>query len=219
MPEPAGRVGARSTSVPSRTEIEQRILNAAKPLFAKQGYRGTSLDAIAAAAGLSKQNLLYYFPRKERLYRELLNSVLDVWLAHMEALSQRQDDPADALRDYISRKLRFSFEHPDDSRLYANELIAGAPHFADEIERRVVPALHADAAQFRRWAEQGRCRPVDARHLMIVLWAATQAYADFAAQVCLVLGKAQLEAEDFAAAEVQLVDLVLRAILLPAAHA
>ena len=219
MPEPRDRAGARSAPAPQRSDIEQRILRAAKPLFAKQGYRGTSIDAIAASAGLSKQNLLYYFPRKALLYRAVLGGVLDVWLSHMDALSRREDDPAAALREYIAGKLRFSFEHPDDSRLYANEVIAGAPHFADEIERRVIPALQADAAQFRRWADKGWCRPVDARHLMVVLWAATQAYADFAAQVCLVLGKAQLDRDDRAAAETQLVDLVLHALLLPHAPA
>jgi TetR/AcrR family transcriptional regulator len=217
MPEPRDRAGARSTPAPQRTEIEQRILRAAKPLFAQQGYRGVSIDRIAAAAGLSKQNLLYYYPRKELLYRAVLGGVLDVWLSYMDALSQREDDPAAALREYISGKLRFSFEHPDDSRIYANEVIAGAPHFADEIERRVIPALQADAAQFRRWADKGWCRPVDARHLMVVLWAATQAYADFATQVCLVLGKPRLEREDMATAEAQLVDMVLRSMLLPGA--
>ena len=145
----------------------------------------------------------------------MLGGVLDVWLSYMDALSQREDDPDAALREYISGKLRFSFEHPDDSRIYANEVIAGAPHFADEIERRVIPALQADAAQFRRWADKGWCRPVDARHLMVVLWAATQAYADFATQICLVLGKPKLEREDMAIAEAQLVDMVLRSMLLP----
>jgi TetR/AcrR family transcriptional regulator len=118
---------------------------------------------------------------------------------------------------YIAGKLRFSFEHPDDSRIYASEVIAGAPLFADEIQRRVIPALQADVATFGRWADKGWCRPVDARHLMVVLWAATQAYADFAAQICLILGKRELEREDLAVAEAQLVDMVLRSILLPGA--
>lgn len=202
----------------ARAEIEQRIVDAAKPLFARHGYDGTSIDRIAADAGLSKQNLLYYFPRKQALYRAVLGRVLDVWLSYMDAMSQREDDPEAALREYIAGKLRFSFEHPDDSRIYASEVIAGAPHFADEIERRVLPALQADADVFRRWAKKGWCRPVDARHLMVVLWAATQAYADFGTQVCLILGKPRLSKADFALAEAQLVDMVLNSMLLPAAR-
>ena len=92
-------------------------------------------------------------------------------------------------------------------------MISGTPLFAQEIKDRVLPALQADIAVFNRWAELGVCRPVDAAHLMVVLWASTQAYADFASQICLVLGKAELEAQDFAAAEKLLVDMVLRAVL------
>jgi len=196
-----------------RPELAQHILQAAKPLFAQHGYGGVSIDRIADEAGISKQNLLYYFPRKEVLYREVLGDVLDVWLSYMDALSQREDDPEAALREYIAGKLRFSREHPDDSRIYANEVIAGAPHYADEIERRVIPALQADVDVFERWARKGLCRPIDARHLMVVLWSATQAYADFSTQICLVLGKPRLTRKDFVLAETQLVDMVLRAIL------
>ena len=129
---------------------------------------------------------------------------------------QRQDDPEQALREYIAGKLRFSREHPDDSRVYANEVVSGAPIFSAEIAERVIPALQADVAIFNRWAEQGLCRPVDGRHLMILLWASTQVYADWASQISLVLGKKKLGSEDFAAAETLIVDMVLRTVLVKA---
>ena len=197
----------------AREKLEQDILDAAKRLFAQRGYGGVSLDHIAKAVGASKQNLLYYFPSKEELYRRVLHGVLDVWLSYMDALSQRPDDPERAIREYIAGKLRFSREHPDDSRVYANEVVSGAPLFSAEIAERVIPALQADVAIFNRWAEQGLCRPVDGRHLMILLWASTQVYADWASQIGLVLGKSELEAEDFQAAENLIVDMVLRTVL------
>ena len=197
----------------ARERLEQDILTAAKRLFAQRGFGGVSLDHIAREVGASKQNLLYYFPSKEELYRRVLHGVLDVWLSYMEALSQRQDDPEQALREYIAGKLRFSREHPDDSRVYANEVVSGAPIFSAEIAERVIPALQADVAIFNRWAEQGLCRPVDGRHLMILLWASTQVYADWASQISLVLGKKKLGAEDFSAAESLIVDMVLRTVL------
>ncbi len=201
----------------AREKLEQDILAAAKRLFAQRGYGGVSLDHIAKAVGASKQNLLYYFPSKEALYRRVLHGVLDVWLSYMDALSQRPDDPEQALREYIAGKLRFSREHPDDSRVYANEVISGAPLFAAEIAERVIPALQADVAIFNRWAERGLCRKVDGRHLMVLLWASTQVYADWSSQISLVLGKNELEETDFAAAEGLIVDMVLRTVLLPAA--
>ena len=201
----------------AREKLELDILAAAKRLFAQRGYGGVSLDHIAKAVGASKQNLLYYFPSKEALYRRVLHGVLDVWLSYMDTLSQRPDDPEQALRDYIAGKLRFSREHPDDSRVYANEVISGAPIFAAEIAQRVIPALQADVAIFNRWAERGLCRQVDGRHLMVLLWASTQVYADWSSQISLVLGKNELEDADFAAAEALIVEMVLRTVLLPAA--
>ena len=197
----------------ARERLEQDILRAAKKLFAQRGFGGVSLDHIAREVGASKQNLLYYFPSKEELYRRVLHGVLDVWLSYMDAMSQRPDDPERAIREYIAGKLRFSREHPDDSRVYANEVVSGAPLFSEEIAQRVIPALQADVAIFNRWAEQGLCRPVDGRHLMILLWASTQVYADWASQIGLVLGKSELEAEDFQAAENLIVDMVLRTVL------
>lgn len=197
----------------ARERLEQDILGAAKKLFAQRGFGGVSLDHIAREVGASKQNLLYYFPSKEELYRRVLHGVLDVWLSYMDALSQRPDDPERAIREYIAGKLRFSREHPDDSRVYANEVVSGAPLFSAEIAERVIPALQADVAIFNRWAEQGLCRPVDGRHLMILLWASTQVYADWASQIGLVLGKSELDLEDFQAAENLIVDMVLRTVL------
>ncbi len=204
---------ARERRSDTRERLEQEILEAAKRLFAQRGYGGVSLDHIAREVGTAKQNLLYYFSSKESLYRRVLHGVLDVWLSYMAAIAHNADDPEMALRKYIAGKLRFSREHPFDSRVYANEVIAGAPLFAQEIRDRVLPALQADIAVFNRWAELGVCRPVAAAHLMVVLWASTQAYADFASQICLVLGKSELEAPDFDAAEALLVDMVLRTVL------
>ena len=214
MPSPA-----RERRSDTRERLEQEILEAAKRLFAIRGYGGVSLDHIAREVGTAKQNLLYYFASKEALYRRVLHGVLDVWLSYMEAITHHADDPELALRKYIAGKLRFSREHPHDSRVYANEVIAGAPLFAQEIKDRVLPALQADIAVFNRWAEQGVCRPVDAAHLMVVLWASTQAYADFASQICLVLGKPELDESDFDAAEHLLVDMVLRTVLKDSAEA
>ena len=197
----------------SRERLEHDILEAAKRLFAQRGYGGVSLDHIAAEVGTAKQNLLYYFSSKEILYKRVLHSVLDVWLSYMAAIVDHADDPERALRAYVSGKLRFSRDHPHDSRVYANEVISGAPLFAQEIQERVVPALQADIAIFNQWAERGICRAVDARHLMVLLWASTQAYADFASQIALVLGKPALEKEDFDAAEALIVDMVLRTVM------
>ena len=60
-----------------RTRIQEKnssaILEAALDVFSVHGYRGATLDQIAEMAGLSKPNLLYYFPSKEAVHTALLN--------------------------------------------------------------------------------------------------------------------------------------------------
>jgi TetR/AcrR family transcriptional regulator len=214
------RTRARAPSPPElrrRAAMDGEIVAAAEELFARDGFHGVSVAEIAARVGMSKQNLLYYFPTKEALYKRVLDGVLDDWLSRMDAFAAEDHDPESALRAYISAKLRYSRERPSGSRVYANEIIAGAPLYAREIEARVVPALRAQVATLSRWASEGRIEPVDPVHLMFVLWASTQTYADFSRQMELVMGKPALCEEDFRVAEELLTGIVLRAVGIRAA--
>jgi TetR/AcrR family transcriptional regulator len=209
-------VRAAGTSVPrppraARVEKERGILREAESQFARYGFEGASLESIAAALGLSRHNLLYYFPSKEALYRRVLDDVMTQWLAGMGELAVG-DDPERALRRYIAAKLRSSRERPDGSAVFTKEVIAGAPRYADAITGRVAPVLAADVRVFERWARQRRIARLDYRHLMFVIWAVTQAYADLGPQFALLLGKPALGKADFAAAQAVIERLVLRGI-------
>ena len=182
--------------------------------FAQYGFEGASLENIAAALGLSRHNLLYYYPSKEVLYRVVLDEVLREWLERMAGIVSGTD-PQAALREYIAAKLRFSRERPAGSQVFAREVMAGAPRFRDAIEGQVLPALNADVQTFERWAREGRVARLDFRHLMFCLWGSTQSYADLGPQFALLLGKPQLEAGDFTAAE-QLIFAMVWGALAPA---
>lgn len=191
-----------------RLEREQAILREAEAQFARSGFDGTSLESIAAALGLSRHLLLYYFASKEALYRRVIDDVLTLWLEGMGALAEG-DDPAAALKRYIGAKLRSSAERPDGSRVFTQEVMAGAPRYADALVKQVLPALKTDVRTFERWARAGRVRALPFTHLMFVLWAATQAYADLAPQFALLLGKPALDEGDFTAAQEVIQTLVL----------
>ncbi len=182
-----------------RQDKERAILQVAEAQFARHGFEGVSLEGIAAAMGLSRHNLLYYFPSKEALYRRVIDEVMTQWLDGMGALASG-DQPAQALRRYIGAKLRSSAKRPDGSRVFTQEVMAGAPRYADAIVQRVLPLLQADVSLFERWAGEGRIRRLPFAHLLFVLWAATQAYADLAPQFALLLGKPALDDADFDAA-------------------
>jgi TetR/AcrR family transcriptional regulator len=195
-----------------RAAMDCKIVAAAEEVFAQHGFQGTSIADIAARLGISKQNLLYYFPSKETLYKRVLDGVLDEWLGRMSALADPGPAPETALRAYIAAKLRYSRERPAGSRVYANEIISGAPLYGAEIRRRVVPALRTEAETLNRWVAERRIDPIDPLHLMFVLWAMTQTYADFSRQMELVMGKGALGQGDFANAEEIITRLVLRAL-------
>lgn len=191
-----------------RLDKEQAILREAEAQFARGGYDGTTLESIAAALDMSRHHLLYYFPSKTALYRRVIDDVMTQWLEGMGALAVG-DDPGAALKRYIAAKLRASAERPDGSRVFTQEVMAGAPRYADALVERVGPVLKTDVKVFERWARAGRIRKLPFVHLMFVLWAATQAYADLAPQFALLLGKQALDDKDYAAAQAVIEQLVL----------
>jgi TetR/AcrR family transcriptional regulator len=201
----------------NRDKLEADIVAEAVRVFAESGYEGASIATVAENAGLSKQNLMYYFPTKQALYQRVLDGVLDEWLARMDSLADVDQDPRDVLRAYVQAKLRFSREQPWASRVYAMEVISGAQLYGDQIQKRVVPLLRKDIDVFERWIEEGRIAPINATHLLFAIWAMTQSYADFSTQMALVLNRKQLSKKDFDDAEVMITNMVLAAVALPGA--
>jgi TetR/AcrR family transcriptional regulator len=196
----------------NRDRLEADIAAEAVRVFAENGYEGASVAAIAENVGLSKQNLMYYFPTKQALYQRVLDDVLDDWLERMANLAAPDGEPADVLRAYIRAKLDFSREQPWASRVYAMEVISGAPLYGAQIRERVVPLLRKDIEVFERWIAEGRIAPINATHLLFAIWAMTQTYADFAAQIRLVLGREELSGDDFREAEETIVKVVLASL-------
>ena len=158
------------------------VLDAALGLFSRYGLHGTSVDQIAARAGVSKSNLLYYFVNKEELYVCVLRDLLQVWLAPLREFSAEQD-PQRVIGDYIRRKLAASRDSPDASRLFCLEIVQGAPLLRDELGRELRDLVEQKSAVIQNWVDAGRLAPVDPQHLLFMLWATTQHYADFAVQV------------------------------------
>ena len=195
----------------SRVRKERDIIQHAEIQFAQFGFQGASLENIAVAAGISRHNLLYYFPSKEALYQRVLDDVLNAWLAGMQDLSE-STDPETALRQYIRAKLRYSREHPHGAKVFTKEVIAGAPRYGTAITERVGPLLKTEVRTFERWAREGRIAKVNFTHLMFIIWSVTQAYAEQEAQFALLLGKPALTERDYEKAEELIVRMVLSAL-------
>lgn len=175
-----------------RTRIQQEksaaILEAALEVFSAYGFRGATVDRIAEVAGLSKPNLLYYFSSKEAMYRAVLGRLLHNWLVPLASLDAEGDALVE-LREYVRRKLEMSREYPRESRLFANEILHGAPHISDVLTGDLRDLVDETAEVIRRWSEDGKIAPVNPYHLIFSIWATTQHYADFSSQVGFVLGE------------------------------
>ena len=163
--------------------------------FSQYGLHGASIDQIALQADVSKTNLFYYFSNKEELYVNVLRELLDLWLKPLRAFTVEQD-PVEAIRDYIRVKLEFSRDHPAESRLFCMEVMQGAPLMLTELQQPLHDLVENKIEVIQTWIDQGKLAPVEPYHLVFSLWATTQHYADFRVQVEAVAGKT-LEDPDF----------------------
>jgi TetR/AcrR family transcriptional regulator len=201
-----------------QVSVEQ-ILAAAENVFAEHGFEGATMAQLAAAAGLPKANLHYYFGTKERLYRAVLEGILALWLEDAATWITPHRHPAEGLAGYVRAKMAHSRTRPQASRIFAGELLRGAPritHFLGlELRRRVEELTPVIAG----WSAAGLMDPIHPVHLLFNIWAMTQTYADFDVQIRAVLGKAVLDNAEFAAATETVVTLVLKGcgVLTPSA--
>ena len=174
-----------------RTRIQERnsavILEAALDVFSAHGFRGATLDQIAEGAGLSKPNLLYYFPSKEAVHTALLSRLLSTWLDPLRAMNP-QGEPLAEIMAYVRRKLELSRDFPRESRLFATEILQGAPRMKTVIETDLKALVDEKCAVLTGWMNEGRIARLSPYHLIFSIWALTQHYADFDVQVRAVLG-------------------------------
>ena len=191
-----------------RKQNEARILAAAERVFAERGFQAATTASIARLAGLPKANLHYYFRTKEALYRRVLDDILTHWLATTDPI-RPEADPKQALARYVADKIAYSKRRPHASKVFANEILHGAPHLSARLAGDLRRWLDGKCAVLEGWIAAGRMAPLDPRHLFFVIWAATQTYADFDVQIAALQGRKRLNPRDFEIAR----ELVTRMVL------
>ncbi len=194
-----------------RRKNVEKILLAAEKVFAEQGYAGTAMADIAKVAGLPRSNLHYYFSTKEDLYREVLVNLLELW-EREGACFEYFDDPKVVLTSYIREKMTHSRSRPHGSRLWANEIMHGAPLFRDKLDENLAVGAKTKEAKIRQWVEEKRIQPVEPSALLYMIWASTQHYADFEHQVTALNGHQPLSDAQFEQAVQTITVVILRGI-------
>lgn len=165
----------------------RKIKVAALEVFSTYGYRGSTIDQIAKEAEMSKSSVFYYFSSKTEIYVELLSETLDEWLEPLTKLDSK-DDPAQEIWSYVERKLDLSKKYPKQSRLFANEILHGAPNIMGILTGELKDLIDQKCGIIQQWIDEGRLASVSPYHLIFMIWASTQHYADFEVQVNTLIG-------------------------------
>ncbi len=212
----SGSNGERAVAAPARKldireANEALILRAAEKQFALHGFRGTTTEGIANEAGLPKANVHYYFKTKANLYREVLRHILDDWM-EAAAVFEADEDPERVLTLYITAKMQFSRQRPYGSRVWASEIMRGAPVMERFLGTTLKAWVNARVRTIRNWISAGRIRPVDPQALLYMMWAVTQHYADFERQMVILNGDAEFDERQYREKVEQVVRLVLGSV-------
>ena len=195
-----------------RQQGEELILKVAEEVFATRGFQGATVTEIGKCAGIPKANVHYYFSSKEKLYQRVIEDVFETWLRAAEKFEDF-DDPREALTSYISAKMDLSRSRPNGSKVWANEVIHGAPVIRGYLKNRLQKWVVSRETWIQRWIDQGKMRPINPRYLMYMIWATTQHYADFNTQIAVLNGGKNLSEEKFEEAKKTVIDIILNGAL------
>lgn len=197
-----------------RTEIRQQnqalICRAAEKVFAEAGFGGATMQLIADMAGLPKANLHYYFATKEDLYRRVVQDIFEIWL-HAAETMDNAPGPVEGIGAYIEAKMEISRRHPDGSKVWAYEVMHGAPVIQDYLETTLRDWTAGRVRLIERWIAEGKMAAVNPDHLLYMLWATTQHYADFGHQIA-TLNAGPLTDADWRKATESVKTMILRGI-------
>ncbi|AVI62264.1 TetR/AcrR family transcriptional regulator [Halomonas sp. GFAJ-1] len=205
---------ARTQDEIRQTNVK-KILQAAEQLFAEKGYAGASMGEIAQLANIPKSNVHYYFSTKKALYQEVLLALLEVW--KQDALCfELYDDPRVVLTSYIRAKMNHSRYRAHGSKIWAAEVMQGAPILKDRLRDNLYEWAKLKESKIREWIESGQITPVEPSYLLYMIWASTQHYADFDYQIALLNDDKPLDDLQFEKAVQSVTTVILRGIGLTA---
>ena len=185
-----------------------KILSVAVDIFAENGYKGASIKQIADQAGLPKTNVLYYFKSKKDLYRAVLSQTLAMWNSYFDKATPN-DDPTTTLANYIKEKMQNSRDNPAGSKLFAMEILNNGSNLGKEFYDEHRERMETRKSVINAWIKAGKMDKVDPEYLIYHIWACTQHYADFSAQIRLLKGR-KMSKKDFDTATQELTQLSLK---------
>ena len=192
-----------------RAQNQAVILAAAEEEFVLQSYRGATMQGIADRAGLPKANVHYYFKNKKNLYKMVLRSIIEEWNDGLVTMTV-DSDPKAVIEKFVRTNLHQVFVHPNRHKVFALEVIGGAPSLHDFMSTTMKEWALDKSQVMKTWHEQGRIGIADPLQLLILIWATTQRYAEFETEIVGLLQKDAYDKQDEARAADFLIPFILR---------
>jgi TetR/AcrR family transcriptional regulator len=194
-----------------RVANQTLILEAAERVFALSGFRGATTEQIAQEAGLPKANVHYYFKTKSNIYRDVLRSILNDWMKASSSFEAIKD-PEESLRDYIRAKMTYSRQRPHGSRVWAREIMSGAPVIDQFLGTTLKSWVNERTRIIQDWVDSGKIEPVEPQALLYLIWATTQHYADFERQIMILNDGSMMTESQFDERTEEVVKMILRCV-------
>ena len=167
------------------------------------------MQGIADRAQLPKANIHYYFKNKKNLYEKVLRGIIEEWNDGLVTMTV-DSDPKTVIEAFVRTKLHQAFAYPNSHKLFALEVISGAPHLHDFMSTTMQEWALDKMEVMKVWHEQGKIAIKDPLQLLILIWATTQRYAEFETEIVGLLNKPAYDEQDEARAAEFLVPFILR---------
>ena len=194
MAKPAARGPARSGGAGAADpgpERGEEILRAADRPLCRQGLSTARTSRRSqAVSGLPKTNVYYYFPTKESIYTAVIERLIEGWDRAFEHIVPEREPREKPSPPTSARSSTYSRRYAAESRFFANEILRGAQFLERRQRQHIRDVTDQRAHVVEEWIRRGQMAPVDPRHFFIMLWSATQFYADFGTLAADVLGTA-----------------------------
>src|SRR3954452_4983918 len=151
------------------TETRRRVLDAALASFGTRGFEATSLDAVAAELGLTKQTILYYFPTKDALLEGVIDASADELIVELERTLGRAGDGWGRVEAVVRKVFRLAVRRPALLGLL-REVSRLGPPASTQLVARLDPLVKRAQGFIEEEMAAGRMRPRDSGLVLIAAY-------------------------------------------------
>ena len=170
-------------------ETRATILKAAERIYAECGLAGARTEAIAAAAGVNKALLYYYFKSKDALYQAVVGSQVREFQQQAREVLSAEGPAGPILLRYVSYHFDFIGTHPHYPRIFQRMMMEGDRALERMIREHSVPLMKLLVAVLERGMKSGEFRRMDKGHTIVSIAGLTAHYFNIAPAFRVITGQ------------------------------